>query len=137
MASRHVLPAQQEGFPGFGGTSRYVQAIFGRHSQLEGALQFCRLSSVGIHGEDGSWLLCSCRVPTGTVFLSLHISWHLPGTQAGVQIATVRAMSWCTVLKWELRLESFSSPVMGSSVLGGQVGYRAWEPRVPFANLAP
>lgn len=46
-------------------------------------------------------------------------------------------MSWCTVLKWELRLESFSSPVMGSSVLGGQVGYRAWEPRVPFANLAP
>lgn len=64
-------PCSAGRFSGLWGTSRYVQAIFGRHSQLEGALQFCRLSSVGIHGEDGSWLLCSCRVPTGTVFLSL------------------------------------------------------------------
>lgn len=47
-----------------------MQAILGRHSQLEGALQFCGLSSVGIHGGDGSWLLCSCMVPIGTVFLS-------------------------------------------------------------------
>lgn len=34
-------------FPGVWGTSRCLQAILGRHSQLEGVLQLCRLGGVG------------------------------------------------------------------------------------------
>jgi hypothetical protein len=44
--------------------------VLGRRSQLEGVLQFYRLSGVRAHGGDSSWLVCLCGVPVGSVSLS-------------------------------------------------------------------